>query len=349
MSAAARGPLFVDLVGLEATAEDREILEHPMIGGVVLFTRNFEDRDQLKALVRAIKRVRGRDLVVAVDHEGGRVQRFRGGGFALLPPAALFGRTSDHDRAAAAGLATRAGWLLATDLATVGVDVSFAPVVDCHHPDSAVLGDRALHRDPQRVAELARAFLVGMHAGGVAGCIKHFPGHGGVSEDSHNELPEDGRPLAELEARDLVAFSELADAESVMTAHVRFPAITGEIPAFSEFWLKTMLRRRLGADGVVVSDDLSMAGAALIEPRAEDRVSRALAAGCDIVLLLNDRPSVVQVLDARRSFRSPPESVWRRWARPVLDARRQPSPAALAAIDRAAVADEVARRLESPG
>lgn len=349
MRAVERGPLFVDLEGLEPTAEDREILEHPLVGGVVLFTRNFEDRPQLQALVRAIKSVRGRDLVVAVDHEGGRVQRFRGGGFEVLPPAALFGQISDRDRAAASDLATRAGWLLATDLAAVGVDVSFAPVVDCHHPDSEVLGDRTLHRDPKRVAELARAFLIGMHAGGVAGCIKHFPGHGGVSADSHTELPEDGRGLAALEARDLIAFSELADAEAVMTAHVRFPAVIGDIPAFSEFWLKTILRRRLGADGVAVSDDLSMAGAALIEPRAEDRLSRALAAGCDIVLLLNDRPSVVQVLDAGRPFPVPPPSLWRRWARPVLESRRRPGPAALAAIDRATVAAEVAHEAERVG
>lgn len=349
MRAVARGPLFVDLEGLEATPEDREILEHPLVGGVVLFSRNFEDRPQLEGLVRAIKRVRGRDLVVAVDHEGGRVQRFRGGGFEVLPPAALFGRASDRDHAAAPDLATRAGWLLATDLAAVGIDVSFAPVVDCHHPDSEVLGDRTLHGDPKRVAELARAFLLGMHAGGVAGCIKHFPGHGGVSADSHTELPEDGRGLSALEARDLIAFSDLADAEAVMTAHVRFPAVTGEIPAFSEFWLNTILRRRLGADGVVVSDDLSMAGAVLIEPRVEDRLSRALAAGCDIVLLLNDRPSVVRVLDAGRPFRAPSPSVWRRWAHPVLEARRRPGPAALAGVDRDAVAAELAREAELLG
>jgi len=346
MSARPRGPLFVDVDGPELTPEDREILLHPAVGGVVLFTRNYEDGDQLAALTKAIKRLGGRDLVVAVDHEGGRVQRFRDGPFAHLPPAALYGRVGDDDPESARTLAVRAGWLLASDLAAASIDVSFAPVIDCHHEGSDVLGDRTFHTDPARVATLARAFLTGMRAGGIAGCVKHFPGHGGVAGDSHTELPEDPRTYEALERRDLVAFSALADAEALMTAHVRYPAIDPDIPAFSRFWLVEVKQRRIRSDAVVVSDDLSMAGAALIERRPEDRVARALASGCDIVLLLNDRRAVVSVLDAGRAVRPVPDALWRRWSGPAVAARRAGGPPELAGVGRDTIIAALARSAE---
>lgn len=317
MSQHARGPLFIDLEGPEMSQEEREILAHPLVGGVVLFTRNFFDRAQLSALCQTIKRAHGRDLVICVDHEGGRVQRFREHGFTELPAAALFGREYARDPEAAMRLAGRVGWLLGHELKAVGVDVSFAPVIDCAHPRSTVLGDRTFDVAPGVIAALAGRVLEGMHAAGVVGCIKHFPGHGGVSEDSHTSLPEDPRAMSALEARDLIPFRLLSRAEAVMTAHVRFPAIDPDIPCFSRFWIVDILRRRLGFDGVVVSDDLTMAGAAAIEPRAEDRVARALAAGCDIVLMLNDRAGVVAALDGVRGVAPVQDQRWRRWGSPL--------------------------------
>lgn len=338
-----RGPLLIDLEGFELSPEERELLGHPMVGGIVLFTRNFADRAQVTALCREVKRLHGRDLVIAVDHEGGRVQRFREAGFTHLPAAARLGAHYADDPEAALNFARRVGWLLGHELKTAGVDISFAPVVDCAHDQSTVLGDRCFAADPGTIARFAHQFLEGMHGGGVVGCLKHFPGHGGVSEDSHTELPSDARDLDTLLGRDLVPYARLADAEAVMTAHVMFPNIDPSLPCFSRFWLNDVLRRRLGFKGLVVSDDLTMAGARNLEPRAEDRVSRALEAGCDIVLLLNDRAAVVAALDGVRHFAPVPDARWRRWAEPLTRAARMADFETFADISPAAVADEIAR------
>ncbi|HKJ75675.1 MAG TPA: beta-N-acetylhexosaminidase [Gammaproteobacteria bacterium] len=291
------GPVMVDLEGTALQPEERELLCHPRVGAVILFSRNYESPEQLRALLAEIHALRHPRLLVAVDHEGGRVQRFREG-FTHLPPARLFGDIYDHDRARALRLAERCGWLMAVELRAVGVDFSLAPVLDVDEGRSRVIGDRSFHRDPEVVAELARAYIEGMHRAGMAATGKHFPGHGAVEGDSHHTLPEDPRDLTDLELRDLVPFRRLAGAElaAVMPAHVVYPRVDPEPAGYSRFWLREVLRRRLGFQGLVFSDDLSMEGAAGVGGMPE-RAEAALAAGCDMVLVCNDREGAVKVVD----------------------------------------------------
>jgi beta-N-acetylhexosaminidase len=287
-----RGPLMLDLAGLELSAEERERLAHPLVGGVILFTRNYASTSQLAALTKAIRAVRDPAPLIAVDHEGGRVQRFRDG-FTPIPPMRTLGELWDRDVAAAAREAKRLGETIARELGAQGIDFSFAPVVDLDYGQSGVIGDRAFHRNPNAVAHLAAAFCAGLRSRGMAAVIKHFPGHGFVAADSHTDLPVDARPLAALEKDDLVAFAALIrrGVEGVMPAHVVYPEVDARPAGFSRVWLQQILRDRLGFDGLVFSDDLSMAGAR----SAGDIVARAEAAydaGCDMAVVCNDASGV---------------------------------------------------------
>ena len=290
------GPLMVDVAGTVLTDEDRRVLAHPLVGAVILFTRNFADIGQLEALVREMRAIRRPPLLVTVDHEGGRVQRFRSD-FTVLPPQRAIGHAWDLDREAGRRLAWRCGWLLAAELRAIGVDLSFAPCVDLDYGVSEVIGDRAYHRDPEAVATLAVASMLGMRAAGMAACAKHYPGHGAVVADSHKSLPVDRRPLAELDAELLPYRRLIANGlPAVMAAHVQFPEVDEAPAGFSRRWIQEELRGRLGFTGAVFSDDLSMGGAAYAGSVPE-RARRALAAGCDILSVCNDRAAVLATLE----------------------------------------------------
>lgn len=285
---AAPGPVVLGIEGTELTAADRRRLAHPLIGGVILFTRNFVDSSQLRALTAAIRAVRSPALLVCVDHEGGRVQRFRDG-FTAIPAMRTLGELWDRDVAAAAAETERLGSVIARELVAHGVDFSFTPVLDLDFGASTVIGDRALSDNPNAAAHLATCLRRGLNAGGCAAVGKHFPGHGFVAADSHLEVPVDERPLDDLLAHDLVPFAVLAQQglEAVMPAHVIYPAVDALPAGFSRVWLQDILRGRLRFDGLVFSDDLGMAGA----QTAGDIVARAdaaLAAGCDMVLACNE-------------------------------------------------------------
>ena len=290
------GPLMVDVAGLELDAEDRRVLGHPLVGAVILFTRNYDNPTQLESLVREIRAVRSPPLLVAVDQEGGRVQRFRAG-FTVLPPQRMIGHAYDLDPEAGRRLAGQCGWLLAAELRAVGIDLSFAPCVDLDYGVSEVIGDRAYHRSPEAVSRLATACMQGMREAGMAATAKHFPGHGAVVADSHKTLPVDRRPRAELED-ELLPYRRLVanGLASVMVAHVLFPEVDEAPAGFSRRWIQQELRWGLGFTGAVFSDDLSMGGAAFAGTLTE-RARRALAAGCDLLPLCNDRESVLAVLD----------------------------------------------------
>jgi beta-N-acetylhexosaminidase len=296
---------MLDVEGLELTAVERERLAHPVVGGVILFTRNYESPAQLSSLTGAIRALRDPPLLLAVDHEGGRVQRFREG-FTAIAPMRRLGELWDRDVAAAAVEATRAGATIAAELGAHGIDFSFAPVVDLDYGASSVIGDRALHRNPNAVAHLAAALCDGLRAGGMSAVAKHFPGHGFISADSHAETPVDARPLAELEKDDLVPFAVLIrrGVEGVMPAHVIYPAIDERPAGFSRVWLQDVLRRRLGFDGLVFSDDLSMGGAKIAGGIVE-RAQAAREAGCDMVLLCNDPTTCDELLSRWRPNASP--------------------------------------------
>jgi beta-N-acetylhexosaminidase len=287
---------MVDIAGHGLTAEDRELLGHPLVGSVILFTRNYAGPEQLARLVADIHALRHPPLIVAVDHEGGRVQRFREG-FTRLPAARLIGRRADVDHAGAMELSRQLGWLMAAELRAVGVDLSFAPCVDLDHGVSGVIGDRALHADPARVGELAVAYMHGMRDAGMAAVAKHFPGHGAVVADSHVALPVDRRAFADLDG-DLAPYRLLiANAlPAVMVAHVVFPDVDALPASLSPRWIRGILRGELGFDGAVFADDLSMAGAAAFGT-IEERAGLALAAGCDVLPVCNDRAQVLRLIE----------------------------------------------------
>jgi beta-N-acetylhexosaminidase len=291
-----RGPVFLGIEGVTLTAADRERLAHPLVGGVILFTRNFEACAQLRELTASIRSLRAPAPLVAVDHEGGRVQRFRDG-FTPIPAMRTLGEMWDRDVAGAAREATRLGRTLASELAAHGIDFSFTPVLDVDHGPSTVIGDRAFHRNPNAIAHLAGALHRGLRAAGMAAVGKHFPGHGFVAADSHTEMPVDPRPLADVAAADLVPFGALIQCglEAIMPAHVVYPAVDEAPAGYSRKWLKEILRERLGFDGLVFSDDLGMAAAL----GAGDIVARAqasLVAGCDMVLACNDFTAIDDLL-----------------------------------------------------
>ena len=286
---------MVDVEGLSLSNQEIELLSNPGVGGVILFARNYRDREQLTELVNEIRAVRELHLLVAVDHEGGRVQRFRDG-FTQLPTAAWFGKQFDQDEEAGRRLAGLAGWIMAVELRQVGIDFSFAPVVDLDRGLSEVIGDRAFHSHPDSVASLALAWCEGMRRGGMGAVAKHFPGHGGVQEDSHLAVPVDRRTLAEV-TDDIYPFEVLIQhgVPGIMMAHVRFPEVADRVASMSEIWIEQVLRTQLGFSGAVFSDDVCMAGA----EEAGDPVQRSracLAAGADMVLVCNDPEAARAVL-----------------------------------------------------
>lgn len=294
----ALGPVMLDLRGAALETDEREWLRHPAAGGVILFTRNYQNPEQLAALVAEIHRARTGELLVAVDHEGGRVQRFRDG-FTRLPPAARYLQACGGNMESAAELAEKGGWLMAAELRALGVDFSFAPVADVDSGVSEIIGDRAFAREPEAVTRLALAFRRGMQRAGMAAVAKHFPGHGGVAADSHLILPVDNRPLAELMARDMRPYPELiaAGLEGIMPAHVVYAAVDDNPAGFSPFWLREVLRGQLNFQGAIFSDDLSMEGAAAAGTCAA-RARLALDAGCDMLPVCNRPEAIPEVLDA---------------------------------------------------
>ncbi|MGE0348822.1 beta-N-acetylhexosaminidase [Hydrogenophaga sp.] len=296
----AHAPLVIDVAGHSLTTVDRQRLAHPLVGGVILFGRNWKDRTQLVALCRQIKAVR-HDLLISVDHEGGRVQRFRTDGFTHLPPMAALGamwmraaKAGEPEGAAAleaANAAVATGYVLGAELRACGVDMSFAPVLDLDHGESSVIGDRAFHRDPRTVTVLAQNLMHGLRQSGMAHCGKHFPGHGFVKADSHHAIPVDRRSLRAILAEDAAPYGWLsATLEAVMPAHVIYPRVDSLPAGFSSRWLQDILRHRLGFRGAIFSDDLSMAAARQIGGREvsfTEAALAALAAGADMVLLCN--------------------------------------------------------------
>jgi len=300
------GPLMIDLAGIEVAAEELELLRHPLVGGVILFTRNYADPAQLGRLVGAIHAARSPPLIVAVDQEGGRVQRFRAG-FSLLPPARRIGHEFDQDARAGLTLARALGWLMAAELRAHGVDISFAPCVDLDY-GVGIIGDRAFHASAEAVGQLALAWMHGMRAAGMAATAKHFPGHGAVVADSHLTLPVDRRPPADL-APDLAPYRRLISngLPAVMAAHVLFPGVDPAPASLSARWIRDVLRGELGFQGVVFSDDLSMGGAAAAYGDVVTRARQALSAGCDMLPVCNNRASVVELL-ARLDIEPQPAS-----------------------------------------
>ena len=300
------GPLMLDIAAETLSEEDRDILQHPLVGGVILFSRNYSDVDQLHALVETIHALRDPKLLVAVDHEGGRVQRFRNG-FTRLPAVAHFGQVHDQDAAKARKLARTAGWLMAIELRAQDIDFSFAPVLDVDHGISDVIGDRAFHHDPAVVVELAHAYVEGMHEAGMAATGKHFPGHGGVSIDSHLGIPIDTREYNDIYAHDILTFKRMIHhgLAAVMPAHVIYENIDPQPAGFSRFWLQDVLRTRLGFQGVIFSDDLNMEGASVAGDNYADRARAALEAGCDIALVCNNRKGAIDVIDGLGQWDDP--------------------------------------------
>ncbi|HYM35172.1 MAG TPA: beta-N-acetylhexosaminidase, partial [Steroidobacteraceae bacterium] len=279
---------MIDVAGTSLTGEDRDMLRHPLVGGVILFTRNFENVQQLESLVRDIRAIRAPSLLVAVDHEGGRVQRFRQD-FTVLPPMRMVGHRYDLDTIAGRTLAKQCGWLMAAELLAVGIDISFAPVVDLDYGANSAIGDRAFHRRSHAVADLTIAFMHGMRDAGMAATAKHFPGHGAVAADSHLVLPVDRRERSEM-GEDLFPYHRLIDngLPAVMMAHVVYEAVDSLPASFSRYWIEQELRGELVFNGVVFSDDLNMQGASVIGDFPA-RVKAALAAGCTMTPVCNNR------------------------------------------------------------
>lgn len=289
------GRLMFDIEGLTLSAEDNAMLAEPELGGLILFTRNYQSVEQVTELVRSIREIKPQCLI-AVDHEGGRVQRFKTS-FTHLPAMAKLGELYNSQPEAALKLAHECGWLMAAELRCVDVDFSFAPVLDRDYGISAVIGNRAFSSDPEVIIRLAQAFTEGMREAGMAATGKHFPGHGGVAADSHIDIPVDARDEVQLFKQDMMIFDALIKnrLEAIMPAHVIYSAVDPQPAGFSSYWLQDVLRQKLGFDGVIFSDDLSMEGATTAGTFAQ-RAEAALSAGCDMVLVCNHREGAKQVL-----------------------------------------------------
>ena len=301
------GPLMIDLKGPELDAEERLWLQAPAVGGVILFTRNYRDLGQLGELVAEIHAARSPPLLVAVDHEGGRVQRFRAP-FTELPPMRTLGRLHDRDPEEALAAARAFGWLMASELRALDVDLSFAPVVDLDLGMAEVIGDRALHPGAEVVSVLSAAFSAGVNAAGMAVTAKHFPTHAGARADSHTALAVDDRDLDQL-TDDFIPYLHLISTglESVMVGHVIFPAVDPLPASLSPFWMREQLRDRLGFDGAVLSDDMSMAGAD-VGGDCGRRILQSLEAGCDMALLCNAPGEIPGAIEAVADYRNLPSA-----------------------------------------
>ncbi|MDX2348767.1 MAG: beta-N-acetylhexosaminidase [Porticoccus sp.] len=314
------GPLMLDLEGLTLTTEETELIQNSWVGGVIFFARNFEHREQIMGLVAEIRAIRP-ELLLCVDQEGGRVQRFKEG-FTRIPPMQVLGDqmcesvarrvdsgSTEHVGADnAEDFLQDVGWLMASELLACGIDFSFAPVLDVDRAQCEVIANRSFSDDPEAVIFSARAFIKGMHEAGMATTGKHFPGHGGVRADSHLETPYDDRSLEILQGRDLLPFVHLAnELDAVMPAHIVFPSIDEDAVGFSRYWLQEILRGELQFEGVIFSDDLSMKGADVAGSYA-DKARCALLAGCDMVLVCNNRQGVLEVLDYLKSSAVEPSS-----------------------------------------
>ncbi len=298
------GPVMLDVIGAALTDDDRKRLMHPLTGGVILFTRNFQSPEQLAALTAEIHALRTPPLLIAVDHEGGRVQRFREG-FTAIPAMRELGSAWEKNATKAKQFAQDTGFVIASELRAHGVDLTFAPVLDVDFKRSSVIGDRAIHADPEIIAPLAQALVHGLNLGGMSSVGKHFPGHGHVRADSHHEIPVDDRSYVDIEQCDLIPFRRLIGAGlgAMMPAHVIYPQVDAQPAGFSSKWLKQILREQLEFDGVIFSDDLSMEGAkgaGGITARAR----AALTAGCDMVLVCNDAGAADELL-AELDYRMP--------------------------------------------
>jgi beta-N-acetylhexosaminidase len=294
-------PVILDIAGLSLSADDRRRLQHPLTGGMILFARNWSDRCQLVELTAEIKSLRA-DLLICVDHEGGRVQRFRTDGFTHLPPMRALGELWMRDPLTATDAATATGQVLGAELRACGVDLSFTPVLDLDHGGSSVIGDRAFHRDARVATLLAKSLMHGLLLAGMANCGKHFPGHGFVKADSHTEVPVDQRSLKAILADDAKPYEWLSTGlASVMPAHVIYPKVDAHPAGFSPRWLREILRQQLGFTGAVFSDDLSMEGARRVggvEVSYAEAAAIALSAGCDLVLLCNQSVDGGAAVDA---------------------------------------------------
>lgn len=289
------GPVILDLAGHEVTPDEVAMLKHPATGGLILFGRNYESPGQLVELVRQIRSIRA-ELLIGVDQEGGRVQRFREG-FTRLPPLQAIGNLYSVDQVIGLEAAEKCAWLMAAELRAVGLDLSFAPVLDADDCRSDVIGDRSFGRSIAAVTELGRAYIRGMHRAGMSATAKHFPGHGAIKADSHYQSAVDIRPLAQVIAEDMQPFASLAtEFDAVMPAHILFEQIDNRPVGFSRVWLQTLLRERLGFQGVIFSDDLSMEAAACAGDYC-GRAAQALAAGCDAILVCNHPDDARKVLE----------------------------------------------------
>jgi beta-N-acetylhexosaminidase len=294
MSATSYGRLMLDLSGTELSESERHLLTNTQVGGVILFARNIQNKKQVMALVEDIRRCSSK-LIIAVDQEGGRVQRFKEG-FTAIPPMQILGDHIQSNAHAGLELAKDTGWLMASEVIACGLDISFAPVLDVDRDYSSIIGDRAFSDDPEQVTLAAKAFIAGMNQAGMSATGKHFPGHGGVVADSHLEAPVDPRSMQQLQEKDLKPFVELSDSlGGIMPAHITFPSVDASSVGFSEYWLKDVLRQKLGFEGVIFSDDLSMKGADVAGGYI-NKAELALKAGCDMILVCNCPDGAQEVL-----------------------------------------------------
>ena len=296
--------LMIDVEGISLKPEDVRRIKHPLVGGIILFARNFSDRNQLSELILAIREVRD-GLVISVDHEGGRVQRFRES-FTLLPDMGLIGKNYNHNKSQAIKIANLTGWIIAKELGELGIDFSFTPVLDIDYGTSSVIGNRSFHQNVDPITELSTALHQGLTHGGMEGVGKHFPGHGSVEGDSHHVLPFDRRDFAAIEQSDLIPFRRVINTHlaGVMMAHVVYEQVDTLAAGFSKVWVNSVLRQQLGFEGVIFSDDLTMSGAESVGGYAE-RARLSLAAGCDILLVCNNSAGADEVLDSLQGYNNP--------------------------------------------
>lgn len=299
------GPVMLDIEGLALSPADRDLLREPAVGGVILFARNFESVDQVTELVAEIRALRSPPLIIAVDHEGGRVQRFRAG-FTAMPPMRHIGREYDRDRESGLKIARQAGWLIAAELRATGIDLSFGPCVDLDWGISEIIGNRSFHRKPDTVSDLAAAFARGLRSAGMAAVAKHFPGHGAVVADSHLRLPVDRRDYG-LILDDMRPYERMISTgvvAGVMLAHIVYREIDAMPAGFSEYWIQRELRKRLGFGGAVFCDDLTMKATSSYG-RMPERARLSLDAGCDMILVCNDRDAAHEAVDSLHDYSNP--------------------------------------------